>query len=242
MTQTVLSYRDGDVECKGLLFRPNGSTSPAPGVLLVHDIRGAGPHPKSHIDTLLGMGFIILMADMFGGGVNPDFEAGRRLIGDLVATKQRWRARAQAGLTALGSIPDVDSSRLAAVGYCFGGATVLELALSGARIRVAASMHGGLDDLGLHDAGKISARVLVCTGADDPLISADSVLTFQNALRAAGVEDWQVLTLSKAKHSYTNPQAPESAATGYLERADRRSLSTLVALLSETLDSPRPPM
>jgi dienelactone hydrolase len=241
MNETVLKYRDSDVQCNGLLIRSNTANELRPGVLVIHDIRGVGPHPKAHIDAMLELGCVVLVADMFGGGINPDFEVGRKLIGDLQESAQRWRARVQAALAALTGVPGVDGSRLAAVGYCFGGSTVLELALSGAPLRAAVSLHGGLDRLSLQDADKVTASVLVCTGAEDPLITAESVLAFQNALRAGDAKDWQVLTLGGAKHSYTSPEAAESPATGYHERADRRSLSIMTAFLSETLRLPRWP-
>jgi dienelactone hydrolase len=240
MSETVLRYRDADAECQGLLIRSTTAIGPQPGVLLVHDIRGVGPYPKAHIAALLSLGCIVLVADMFGNGINPEFEIGRKLIGGLQESTQRWRARVGAALAALSEAPDVDSSRLAAVGYCFGGSTVLELALSGAPLRAAVSLHGGLDRVSLRDADKIKASVLACIGAEDPLVTPESVLAFQSALRAGGTNDWQVLTLSGAKHSYTNPEAPESPATGYHERADRRSLAAMMMFLTETLRLPRP--
>jgi dienelactone hydrolase len=235
MHEEILSYRDAGTECKGIVIRSNTAHANQPGVLLVHDVRGVGVHPRSHISALVSSGYVVLVADMFGNGRNPDFDEGRRLIGRLQDSPINWRNRTKAALAALSELPGVERSRLAAVGYCFGGSTTLELALSGAPIRAVVSLHGGLDRLTLRDAGEVNASLLVCTGAEDPLIPADSVLAFQNALRAGGVKDWQVLTLSGAKHSYTNPEAPESPATGYHERADRRSLWSMLTFLTEAL-------
>jgi dienelactone hydrolase len=234
MDEHVLTYSDASTICHGLLVRPGASKARLPGVLIVHDIRGVGRNPQSHIEQLVGAGYVVLVADMFGNGTVPrDFDHGRSLITDLQSSRQKWRRRAQAALSALIALPDVDGTRVAAVGYCFGGSTVLDLAFSGASIRAAVSVHGGVDRLNLDEASNVKASLLVCTGAADPIVSADSVYTFETAMRASSVKDWQLLILSGAKHSYTNPEAPDTPATGYNERADRRSLAAMTSLLAD---------
>jgi dienelactone hydrolase len=234
MEEHVVTYSDTNTICKGLLIRAAATKARSPGVLIVHDIRGVGRNPQLHIDKLVGAGYVVLVADMFGDGMVPrDFEHGRSLIADLQSSRQKWGQRVQAALSALIALPGVDPTRIAAVGYCFGGSTVLELAFSGASICAAISLHGGVDRLSLDAASNVKASLLVCSGADDPIVSADSVYAFETAMRASSVKDWQVLILSGAKHSYTNSEAPETAATGYNERADRRSLAAMMALLAD---------
>jgi dienelactone hydrolase len=236
MEEHALTYSDAGTICKGLMIVSRPIEAPRPGILIVHDIRGVGRNPQSHIDKLAGAGYVVLVADMFGAGTVPrDFEHGRTLIADLQNSRQKWRQRVQAALSALIALPDVDGTRVAAVGYCFGGSTVLELALSGAPICAAISLHGGVDRLGMDEASNVKASLLICTGADDPVVPTDSVYAFEKALRASSAKDWQVLTLSGAKHSYTNPEAPDTPATGYNERADRRSLTAMMSLLTDVL-------
>jgi len=237
MEEHVLTYSDANTICHGLLIRPGATKTLCPGVLIVHDIRGVGRNPQLHIDKLVGAGYVVLVADMFGEGtVSRDLEHGRSLITDLQSSRQKWRQRAQAALSALTALPDVERTRIAAVGYCFGGSTVLELAFGGATICAAISLHGGVDRVILDDAKNVKASLLICTGADDPIVSPDSVYVFETAMRASSVKDWQILILSGAKHSYTNPEAPETPATGYNERADRRSLAAMMSLLTDVFE------
>jgi len=229
-----IDYRDEATACQGLLVTADSTATPRPGVLVVHDIRGVGLYPEAHVERLLASGYAVFMADMFGGGTaSRDMEHGKQMIGEVTRTRESWRSRIQAAFAAMLAQPVVDRKRVAAIGYCFGGATVLELALSGADLRAVISMHGALDRLAVGDTANIRARVLVCTGAADPIVPASTVQAFAEALAAGGVVDWQVQTFAHAKHSYTNPSAPVSPATGYEPTADRRSLAAALQLLGE---------
>jgi dienelactone hydrolase len=150
----------------------------------------------------------------------------------------RWRARARAALDALVAQPGVDRARLAAIGYCFGGSTALELARSGASLGAVVSFHGGLEAPRPEDARNIRAKVLVCHGANDPLIPPEQVAAFEAQMRETTV-DWQVCVYGGAVHSFTNPDADKlgNPALAYSAAADRRSWAAMVSLFEEAFGS-----
>jgi dienelactone hydrolase len=144
------------------------------------------------------------------------------------------RQRAQAGLDILRKNDLIDPGRIAAIGYCFGGTTILELAYSGADLAGVVSFHGGLTVPKPEEYDQIQARILVCHGADDSFISPDAILTFQNAMRASG-KDWQMVYYGGAVHSFTNPAADKAGIKGiaYDQRAEERSWKHMQLFLAE---------
>lgn len=233
---TNVLYRAGDLELRGIHVARELNARSLPAVVIFHDARGAAPNPAHHIEKMLEAGFGVFIADMFGAANQPtSLEQGIAACAAVAANRETWRSRAFAALDAVARIPGLDAKRVAAVGYCFGGSTALELALAGASLRAAVSIHGGLGALSLDAADKVQCAVLVCSGAEDPLVPAEHMSALQDAFRKARLADWQVLTLAGAKHSYTNPDAPESPATGYHVLADRRSLAATLALLNEVV-------
>ena len=150
----------------------------------------------------------------------------------------RWRARAQAALDALSAQPGVNRAKLAAIGYCFGGSTALELGRSGAQLSAIVSFHGGLEAPRPDDAKNIPAKVLVCHGADDPLMPPEQVAAFVAQMRATPV-DWQLCSYGGAVHSFTNPDADKlgNPALAYNAAADRRSWAAMVSLFEEAFCS-----
>ncbi len=130
----------------------------------------------------------------------------------------------------------MDPGRVAAVGYCFGGTCVLELARDGGDVRAVVSFHGGLTTTAPAAAGGVTAKVLSCTGADDPFIPAAQVQAFGQEMTAAGA-DWQTVVYGNAAHSFTNPGADQAGMAGvkYDATADRRSWAAMCALFAETL-------
>jgi dienelactone hydrolase len=155
----------------------------------------------------------------------------------LRAAPEKLRARGQAALNALAALPQVDASRLAAIGFCFGGSVVLELAREGADLKAAVSFHGVLATKHPAASGGVRASVLVCTGADDPLAPPDQVAAFENEMRAAEVRDWQVISYGNTLHGFTNPAADGSMMRTalYNEQADRRSWAAMKGLFDEVL-------
>jgi len=227
MQTEVVEYRHDTVTCRGIRAWNPAHSAPRPGILHVPDARGVGLRPRHHIEHMVAQGHAVFVADLYGEGFHSDdFDVLGPLMTRLRADRIAWRGRVQAALQALTSWSAVDQTRLGAMGYCFGGSTVIELAMSGAPLAAAVSFHGGLDDLALADAGRIKARMLVCTGADDPLVPVDRVVALQQAFRTGGVGDWQVVTFGNTKHSFTNRQAPDDDRMGYSALADERALAT----------------
>ena len=171
--------------------------------------------------------------------------AGRRatcsevatLVGDLRNEPETLRARGRAALAALAAMPQVDAGRLAAIGFCFGGSVVLELARDGADLKAVVSFHGVLTTRTPAASGRVKASVLVLTGADDPLAPPDQVAAFEHEMRAAEVQDWQVISYGNTLHGFTNPAADGSMMRTalYSAQADRRSWASMRGLFDEVL-------
>src|SRR5262249_55545527 len=157
--------------------------------------------------------------------------------GGLRAEPQRLRARGQAALTTLAGLPQVDPSRLAAIGFCFGGSVVLELARAGAGLKAVVSFHGVLGTQLPAAAGQVKASVLVLTGAEDPLAPPDQVAAFEDEMRAADVADWQVVSYGNTLHGFANPAADGSMMRTalYHAQSDRRSWAAMRSLFDEVL-------
>ena len=182
MTSTTLEYRDGDVRLKGVLVRDDERTD-GPAVVLFPDARGVGAHAIECAGRLAALGYPTLVADLYGEGLQArDMAQAGELMRGLRADVDRWRARARAALDAVSRQDGVDRSRLAALGYCFGGGTALELARSGAPLAAVVSFHGVLASPRPADAANIKAKVLVCHGAADPLVPPAEVAAFEEEM------------------------------------------------------------
>jgi dienelactone hydrolase len=181
------------------------------------------------------MGYVALAADIYGKGVRAHTpEEAASLATKFRSDPVTLRSRANAALEALKGHPLVDPSKVAAIGYCFGGGTVLELARSGAELAGVVSFHGNLDTQNPEDAKNIKCKVLALHGADDPLVPREHVLAFQDEMRSGGV-DWQMILYGGAVHSFTNPASGNDPSKGvaYNERADRRSWEAMKSFFAE---------
>ena len=234
MKTETLEYRDGGTSCRGILVYDETKSGRRPGLVIAPDIRGVGVRPKGKPERLAALGYAVLVADMYGNATNMrDFNHGMEIMKGVRSSAAAWRSRIGAAVDALAARPEADKGRMAAIGYCFGGSTVIELALGGADVRAVVSFHGGLEGLQLQDAAKIKARVLVCTGVEDPLVPASQVVALQEALRQGKVADWQIATYGNTKHSFTDPDAADTPNTAYNKDADERSWASMVALFKE---------
>ncbi len=229
-------YEHDGTTLLGHLAAPDGD-GPYPGVLVVHDWFGVGDHVRVRCEMLARLGYVALAADIYGEGVRPTTgaqasELARGFYGDL----SLLRGRARAGLARLASEPGVDPSRLAAIGYCFGGSTVLQLARSGADLAGVVSFHGGLQTGPPGEAAAIRASVLVLTGASDPVVPDSAVTAWEDELRQAPEAEWQVVTYSGAMHAFTVPgtDAPEHGSQ-FQPTAERRSWVAMKEFLAEIL-------
>jgi dienelactone hydrolase len=230
-----VEYRHGDVILEGYLAYDDGSTAVRPGILVVHEWYGLNDYAMKRADQLADLGFVAFALDMYGKGVRAasNDEAGA-LAGKYKGDRPLMRERAQAGLDVLKKHHLVDPRRVAAIGYCFGGTTVLEMARAGADVAGVVSFHGGLDTPEPQSTPTIKARVLVLHGADDPLVPPKDIAAFHEEMRRGGA-DWQMIYYGGAVHSFTNPQAGSDPSKGvaYNEKADRRSWEAMQLFLGE---------
>ena len=223
-TQTV-EYKDGDTTLEGVIVFDDAVKTKRPGVLIVHQWMGLSGYEKKRAEMLAQLGYVAFCADIYGKGVRPATvpEAGAQ-AGKYKRDRALLRSRVNAGLAALKKSELVDTKRVAAIGYCFGGTTVIELARSGAELSGVVSFHGGLDSPTPADGKNIKSKVLACHGADDPYVPAKDVAAFESEMRDNKV-DWQLIAYGGAVHSFTQPMAGNDNSKGaaYNERADKRS-------------------
>ncbi len=234
ITQEIL-YQQGGTRLAGLLAYDDARTGPRPGLLVAPDWMGPSEFTTERARRLAALGYAVLVLDMYGPDARPhDAQAARRISERFKSDRALTRARAAAALEVLRARPTVDPRRLAAMGYCFGGMVVLELARSGAGLAGVASFHGELDTPEPGDAKNIRGKVLILHGADDPRVPPEQVAAFEREMRAARV-DWQMNVYGNAVHSFTNPRAGSDPARGsaYNAEADRRSWQALRDFLAE---------
>ena len=231
----TVDYKDGGTVLEGYVAYDDSSSAKRPGILVVHDWMGISGETKRRCDMLAGLGYVAFAADIYGKGVRPASpeEAGK-LAGKYKGDRALYRRRLNLGLDELRKNSLVAPGKLAAIGYCFGGTGVLELARSGADVKGVVSFHGGLDSLHPEDAKAIKGRVLVLHGADDPYTSAADVAAFQDEMRKAGV-DWEMVYYGGAVHAFTNPGAGSDNSKGaaYNAKADARSWVAMQTFFKE---------
>jgi dienelactone hydrolase len=196
---------------------------------------GMSPFARDRADALAKLGYIALAADVYGKGIRPkDANEAMTLVKTYKSDRPLLRARAKAALDALLAQSQTDASRVAAIGYCFGGTTVLELARSGAPLAGVVSFHGSLDTPTPEDAKNIKAKVLVLHGADDPHVPPDQLAAFEKEMTDAKV-DWQLVKYSGAVHAFAVPTAGNDPSKGiaYNERAARRAWQAMKDFFAE---------
>ena len=233
-----VDYRCEDANLRGFLAWNENSLGQRPGVLVFHEGLGLGDFAMERARRLAGLGYVALAADMFGDRRQArNLQEVATLVGGLRAAPEKLRARGRAALAALAALPEVDANKLAAIGFCFGGSVVLELAREGADLKAVVSFHGVLATKMPAVTGEVKASVLVCTGADDPLAPPDQVADFENEMRASRVRDWQVISYGNTLHGFTNPAADGSMLRSalYSAQADRRSWAAMQNLFDEVL-------
>lgn len=222
VTQTV-DYKDGDTVLEGYLAYDDSVHGKRPGILVVHEWNGLGHYVQGRAEQLAKLGYVAFAADIYGKGVRPATPDGckaqaMKFYGD----RKLFRQRVNSGLDQLEANALVDKTRIAAIGYCFGGSAVLELGRSGADIAGIVSFHGGLDNPTPEDAKNFKAKVLVCQGGADKG-TLPALPAFKKEMDAAKV-DYQVVVYPGAVHGFTNPDNKgERPGVKYDEKSDKES-------------------
>jgi dienelactone hydrolase len=234
-TETV-EYKQGDTTLEGYLAYDDSFTGKRPGVLVVHQWLGLTAYEKHRAEMLAQLGYVAFCADIYGKGMRPkDVSEAGALVGKYEGESGRvlLRARVNAALEVLEKNDLVDTKRIAAIGYCFGGTTVIELARSGANLAGIVSFHGGLDSPAPADGKNIKCKVLALAGADDPFEKPEDLAAFENEMRDSKV-DWQIVFYGGAVHAFTQPNPGfVNAGAKYNEKADKRSWEAMKQFFAE---------
>jgi dienelactone hydrolase len=224
----------------GYIARPAESGSKRGGVLVVHEWWGQNQYVRRRADMLADLGYVALAVDMYGDGKvadHPD-DAGKfasEVRNNMDAGERRFRA----ALDLLRSQPDVAAERIGAIGYCFGGGVVLEMARRGLPLAGVVSFHGSLGGLSPARSGAIKARMLVLNGADDPFVTPEQIAAFKKDMDAVGA-DYRFINYPGVLHSFTNPDATENGKKfnlplAYDAKADAQSWEAMKQLFEDVL-------
>lgn len=237
MKTEELCYQADGLDMRGHFAYDEKASGPRPGVLVFPAALGLGEHPKQRAERLVQeLGYVALAADLYGQQLVVDsLDKMGPLLEPLRGNSAKIRTRASQALEALKAQPQVDRTRLAAMGFCFGGLMAFELAMTGAELKAAISFHGSLRVASPDDAKKIKGSILALIGADDPQVPAEQRSQFEAAMRAAGV-DYQITLYGGTVHAFTEPNAarlgrPEMAR--YNPVVDARSWQQMHGLLGE---------
>jgi dienelactone hydrolase len=233
-TETI-EYQEGETTLEGVLVYDDSIISKRPGILIAHQWKGLSDYERKRAEMLAQLGYVAFAADVYGKGVRPtDPKVASETSAKYKANRDLLRRRIQAGLDQLVQNRRVDPRKIAAIGYCFGGTTALELARSGADVAGVVSFHGALVTPTPEDAKKIKGKVLALHGADDPFVPPGEVSGFEEEMRRAGV-DWQLVSYGNAVHSFTDWNAGNDNSKGaaYNEKADKRSWEAMKAFFTE---------
>ncbi len=233
-TKTV-SYKHGDLECKGFLAWDDAVSGKRPGVLVVHEWWGLDEYARSRAQQLAKLGYLAFACDMYGDGKIAEHPDGARKMASIVRMNvETWRKRAQVSLEVLKAHPQCDNGKLAAIGYCFGGSTALQLAYTGADLKAVATFHAALPAPTADEAKSLKARVLVCHGGADSFIPEAAIKAFHEPLDKARVKH-EFVSYPGVVHSFTVPGADARNLPGmkYDKMADEDSWRRMTKLFAE---------
>jgi dienelactone hydrolase len=222
--EAAVEYKAGDAACEGWHAYDTRTTGKRPAVLIIHQWTGVSENEKMRARMLAELGYNVFVADIYGKGVRPQPPAAGQEAGKYKGDRALYRQRLNAGLDILKKDERTDTSKIAAIGYCFGGTGVLELARDGADLKGVVSFHGGLGTPTPQDAKNIKGEVLVCHGADDPFVPPAEVEAFKKEMKDAGVKN-EFIAYPGAVHSFTQKAAgnDNSKGSAYNEDADKKS-------------------
>ncbi len=234
----AVAYQYDDTALTGYLYWDDRISGKRPGVLVIHEWWGLNDYAKKRARMLAELGYVAFAADMYGNNqVTTKPDQARDWMQEVTADVEGWRERALLGLEQLKASGMVDGDKLAAIGYCFGGATVLQMSYANASVKGVVSFHGALPAAPEEAKGKIDPRILVLHGQADTFIAPEVVTNFRNKLEASGA-DWEMNTYGGVRHGFTNPDAGAFGIDNlvYDQRADERSWSRMQGFFSEIFD------
>lgn len=224
IASTAVEYTTGGVTCEGLHVVDATKTGKLPSVLIIHQWTGVSENEKMRAKMLAELGYNVFVADIYGKGIRPQPPEAGKEAGKYKTHRKLYRERLLAGLEQLRKTPQADPTQIAAIGYCFGGTGVIELARSGAMVKGVVSFHGGLDSPAPADGKNIKGKVLALHGADDPFVPAKDLAAFEQEMKDAGV-DFKLVQYPGAVHAFTQKAAGNDNSKGaaYNESADKAS-------------------
>lgn len=230
-----IEYEAQGVSMKGYLVYDDAIAGPRPGVLVVHEWWGLNDYARRRARMLAELGYTAFAVDMYGQGRTAEHpqEAGE-FAAAVRTNRPAARARFGAAMEVLRKQDTVLADKIAAVGYCFGGSIVLQMAMDGVDLGGVVSFHGSLNVEYPQDKPAVKAGILICHGAADPLISDPQIAAFKEDLKKADA-DWQMIYYGKAVHSFSNPEAGDdpTKSSAYDKKADNRSWAAMKQFLSE---------
>ena len=232
-----VEYTQGDTPLKGYLAWDDAAKGKRPGVLVVHEWWGHNAHARRQAERLAKAGYVGFALDMYGKGkVTTHPDEAQAFAAEATKDPAVMVARFQAARAQLVQDLRVDSTRIAAIGYCFGGAVVLNMARSGADLKAVGTFHGALATAHPAEKGKVRARILVMTGAADSFVPPDQVAAFEKEMKDAGAR-FEVIRYPGAKHGFTNRDAGTYGmdALAYNADADTKSWAALLKMFKQTL-------
>lgn len=231
--ETVVEYKSGDVVCEGLHVVDTAKTGKLPAVLIIHQWTGLSENEKMRARMLAELGYNVFAADVYGKGVRPQPPEAGKEAGKYKSDRKLYRARMITALEVLNKDERTDPAKVAAIGYCFGGTGVIELARSGAMVKGVVSFHGGLDSPAPADGKNIKGKVLALHGADDPFVPAADIAAFEKEMKDAKV-DYKLVSYPGAVHAFTQKAAGDDNSKGaaYNKAADRASWNEMKAFFA----------
>lgn len=238
LQEKPVDYTSGDTTLKGYLVWDDTIKGKRPGVLVVHEFWGLNDYARKRARMLAELGYTALAVDMYGNGkVGEHPSEAAEFMNAVLKRADVAKARFLAAKTLLEQQPTVDAKKVAAIGYCFGGGTVLAMAREGVDLRGVVSFHGMLGTDKPAQPGQVKARILVENGADDKMVSADDIAKFKKEMDAAGV-NYRLDNFEGVKHGFTNPEADELAKKfdlpiGYNAQADQKSWESMQSFFKE---------
>lgn len=230
----IISYHDGNTSLEGYCAYDEKQTTKKPGVLIVHDWSGRNHFAEQKAKQLAELGYVGFAVDMYGEGKTGNTkEEKAALMTPVLQDRPLLLRRMTAALNTLRNLDQVDTHRLAAIGFCFGGLCALDLARSGADIRGVVSFHGALTPPPQTDAKSIKAALLVLHGYDDPMVTPDQVDAFAKEMTRAQA-DWQINMYGHTMHAFTNPEANDpDFGTVYQPKTEARAFNAMQLFFKE---------